>query len=625
MSRSSLSLILLLLKYAIKRKLNKIGYFYKKKSKSKSRNANAKKEMEKMALDIQQYVTRENIYSHDGDSSASSWARYVGSFSSYITPFLSLPMSPFPNRLLPAVFFSKEKLFPSKKEKWSERNRFMEDFEAFIVPPESKFITHPLAQLIPGISFLPFNTQYSGQKRGKKIAEWVKMHPGGYAPAYDPWDMRTVKDANDTLDELTRELAKKNHGDLNGLSSLLPPDWQGGWTASILKKYPGIIYALPYLYFGAKELWHFWQMRKFSSAISSTVTLNNKVSVYFALKKKVLVLSEKILEKMRGLFKKNNIPLCMLEKYAYEAHEMFMNAKLKKELHQTSTAWRGVGLTRGIKPLLSFLIPAFLVEQYRTYEKKTPHFVAIEKFMAYMDCLLAKVQALLQSTSEKPLCIPVIIPSQTDQGTHVFFSAENMWYPGINMIPIKNSLCLGRKQYAKMTLEKQAKEGIHLFAKQYSQACDDLNNKACDKDKRNAVIVSPFGGGKTMVLSSVLYCQLLAQIGLATSEKACMSVVDLLVNRLHVTYEKGKNEVSNHIAELKSIVEIKRIVARNKELAIFAIIDELYSGTTEEMIIFESKADLEPIVQAENASVMLSTHFKEISAFLKNNFGNMPF
>ena len=134
------------------------------------------------------------------------------------------------------------------------------------------------------------------------------------------------------------------------------------------------------------------------------------------------------------------------------------------------------------------------------------------------------------------------------------------------------------------------------------------------------ILVSPVAGGKTVLLSTILSNLYLMNIGISTAKKLESNYFLNIIDHLFHEYVIGGG-ISQHLAERKSMEKIKSIINKNERS--IAIIDEIYKGTQPELAVHQALEDLKSILPKKNIIIIITTHFPEIIALIKEPLYNI--
>ena len=156
---------------------------------------------------------------------------------------------------------------------------------------------------------------------------------------------------------------------------------------------------------------------------------------------------------------------------------------------------------------------------------------------------------------------------------------ENVWYGNIkNDLPIYNSIYFG-------------------------------NNNS-----RNAMIIAPTAGGKTVMLSTIISSLYIANMGIAPASNMQYTYFSDILENISSEYEIGSG-LSGNLSERKTIEDIKATLEKNKELGIKTIIliDEMYKGTRADLACIQGVKNISEIIKNENVIFIMTTHIPELS------------
>jgi len=151
---------------------------------------------------------------------------------------------------------------------------------------------------------------------------------------------------------------------------------------------------------------------------------------------------------------------------------------------------------------------------------------------------------------------------------------ENVWYGNIkNDLPIYNSIYFG-------------------------------NNNS-----RNAMIIAPTAGGKTVMLSTIISLLHLANSGIATAKSMVYTYFYDIINNISNDYEIGKG-LSYNLLERKIVNSVIEIAKKNEQINRKAIIliDEMYRGTIPNLAVEKAFKDIGLIIKNKKLMFIFTTH-----------------
>ena len=276
--------------------------------------------------------------------------------------------------------------------------------------------------------------------------------------------------------------------------------------------------------------------------------------------------------------------------------------------------WSGSGVSKVANSFISVIFPAKLTEFYTKEIKNNQILLTIEAFINSVDIAIAKTNRFMLNDTQAPVCMPIILPAQSSFGTIPFFDTHNMWYPAMKN-PIGNTLSFGNSKGAKENID-HILTNQHIGYERYNEALNTCTKK--ENQKKNGVIVGPVASGKTVILATMLTLLYLSRTGISCASSFCFTSFDIILDKIYVPYEIGSG-ISKHLAELASLQEVISITTANNELAIFAVFDEIYTGTTEGQRKRQSAEDLEKFLTKENIMSIISTHFSDIADYEKDS------
>jgi hypothetical protein len=135
---------------------------------------------------------------------------------------------------------------------------------------------------------------------------------------------------------------------------------------------------------------------------------------------------------------------------------------------------------------------------------------------------------------------------------------------------------------------------------------------------KNMIITGPNASGKTTLLKTTLINSILSQqFGYGCYQKATVIPYDFLHCYLNIPDTSGRDSLFQ--AEARRCKEIIDCINQNKKKTHLCIFDELYSGTNPEEAVISANAFMEYLINYENVSCMLTTHYIELCKNLENN------
>jgi hypothetical protein len=135
-----------------------------------------------------------------------------------------------------------------------------------------------------------------------------------------------------------------------------------------------------------------------------------------------------------------------------------------------------------------------------------------------------------------------------------------------------------------------------------------------NENSRNAMIVAPTAGGKTVMLSTIISSLYIANMGIAPASNMQYTYFSDILENISSEYEIGSG-LSGNLSERKTIEDIKATLEKNKELGIKTIIliDEMYKGTRADLACIQGVKDISEIIKNENVIFITTTHIPELS------------
>jgi hypothetical protein len=303
---------------------------------------------------------------------------------------------------------------------------------------------------------------------------------------------------------------------------------------------------------------------------------------YFNNLKSISIQTKKLSQAIKNLYKKANV------NYAYALPEIiaaditYLSNEDKKFFHKIEHfGLNAPGKSSIIRKAMlapyavaATLAPGILADFYFKEVKDHPTLRIIDNFIGSVELALAKNKIIDSSTQEKPFTY-VSISSNNSESV---FSIKDVWNPGI-----KNS--------------------TH-------------NTINFSGTKQNACFVGPTGSGKSVILASILNVLYSSNMGIAPAASCIYPYYTIVLDHLKPDYEIGKDGLSKHLAERKSlqeIIEVQRNIRRMCPSAcMLAIFDEIYSGTNPSDAVVLAKRDLGNLMSDKNTNIIITTHFPDL-------------
>lgn len=226
--------------------------------------------------------------------------------------------------------------------------------------------------------------------------------------------------------------------------------------------------------------------------------------------------------------------------------------------------------------LTSVIMPGLIAKFYFKEIKDCSVITVTDNLIGTVDFSIIKTQLINNSDSKKNKFCLVELSKDTTQSVIEF---ENIWNPSIHHSSL-NSLCLKDKQ-------------------------------------RNGCLVGPTGSGKSVILASVANGIYLSNTGICCAEKFVTPYYMLVMDHLKPDYIIGKDGLSKHLSERKSLEEILMVVKniRNAfdKCSLFIIFDEIYSGTNPVDAVDMAAKDLKKLLLDTYSNVIITTHFPDLA------------
>jgi len=192
-----------------------------------------------------------------------------------------------------------------------------------------------------------------------------------------------------------------------------------------------------------------------------------------------------------------------------------------------------------------------------------------------VDAAQAKV-ALLQASSESEYIysIPQVVFRQDQDEQKPFIELDNFFFPRLEK-PVVNSVNLAK----------------------------------------NSFVLTPFAGGKTALLTSILSCLYMANIGIVPAKHAQFTYFSRIRTHIDIFYEIGSS-ISRHMAERRAFGvtrELANILTDLGEGYMFFVADEIFSSTIPQLAVRILQELFPQLMDNSNVMVIVSTHFPELA------------
>jgi hypothetical protein len=312
--------------------------------------------------------------------------------------------------------------------------------------------------------------------------------------------------------------------------------------------------------------------------IKENIFIIKEINKCFISLEKLIKRTEEIFILIDKLYKKNNISE---DKYIPEFIFLkdFLNNKNNKISIKKITEYKNI-----FSKFKLFFKAYFLPNNFAKYYFKE---LNIEKildnlisFISNIDFNLTKVYLLKNQT----FCQPKII----NNGSSIL-KLEDIWYGNLKYNePVYNSI--------------------------------DLS----DENSRNAIIVAPTAGGKTVMLSTIISSLYLANSGISTAKSIIYTYFYNIIENLNINYKIGSG-ISNNLAERNAVKRLKEILKNNENLnqkTIF-LVDEMYKGTRPDLAASKALQDIKEIINNKNLIFIITTHFPELANIINNQNYNI--
>ncbi len=146
-----------------------------------------------------------------------------------------------------------------------------------------------------------------------------------------------------------------------------------------------------------------------------------------------------------------------------------------------------------------------------------------------------------------------------------------------------------------------------------------------DENYRNAMIVAPTAGGKTVLISTIISSLYLSNMVIVTAREMEFTLFNnIMDNVCSVSYEVGDG-ASGYLSEKNMMDDLKKIVKDNIDNGIKTIIfiDEIYKGTRADLAVVKAEDDLRFFINNKNVIFILTTHIIDLSKIVSNYKDNM--
>ena len=148
------------------------------------------------------------------------------------------------------------------------------------------------------------------------------------------------------------------------------------------------------------------------------------------------------------------------------------------------------------------------------------------------------------------------------------------------------------------------------------------------ENNRNILLISPFAGGKTTALSSILFLNYILRTGIASCKNLSINSFNNIIAKFETEYEIGAG-FSKHMKEIKDIDDIKLFLKNSNDYLLknnsLIIIDEVYNGVSPYNAAIELVDDGRDLFENKNNKIVFTTHYIELLNLtkIKNYFMNL--
>jgi hypothetical protein len=338
--------------------------------------------------------------------------------------------------------------------------------------------------------------------------------------------------------------------------------------------YKKFIFSLKFIDFSYDIFYLFinWQDQKY------TILSIIEIDKYFFILKNLIKETKKLIKKICFLYEKNEINSNLFLPEIQAAKFIFIEKKDEDTVIKKILKWRSNSLETIKMILQTFFFPSFMAKFYFNDFKENKSLRFIYSLIGTIDLSLAKVKLLKNNlNSRKLFCKPVMIQTKYCNDDAVLI-LKNTWYPNLN----GNS---------------------HIF-----------NSISFSGQYKNAIIVSPTAGGKSVTLSTIITNLYFANMGITPAESMIYSYFFNIIDNLVPIYEIGSG-ISSSVAERKAMRKVKNLVEdsdENKNKSII-FVDEIYKGTRPDIAVEKIKEDIKVISGIKNIIFIMTTHLAEVT------------
>lgn len=330
---------------------------------------------------------------------------------------------------------------------------------------------------------------------------------------------------------------------------------------------------------GVKAIQAGWFMKE--SAVSLIAQYRNIINhnKYLLLLKKIIIYTKELKNIYTQMCKDNGISLNETAPEFQQIYTVF-SGNNKAGAFKEILSFNKNKVTALWNKVTNFLAPGITSHFYFNTLMIDKDIKKLHTFLGYMEILVAKTNLLLRTTQENTalkFSIPTLLSNQEETAT---FEIKNMWYAGPTAHPIPNSISLG-------------------------------------KENRNMLLVAPVGGGKTVLLSTLISCFYLANLGIVPAENMQYTYFKHIVDHLTFPYTIGEG-LSGHLAERASMHILETIIEESKDEKLIIFIDEIFKHTRPDLALDEAFTLLRKILWKTNMNAIVTTHFPDMIKIIED-------
>ena len=177
-------------------------------------------------------------------------------------------------------------------------------------------------------------------------------------------------------------------------------------------------------------------------------------------------------------------------------------------------------------------------------------------------------------------------------------------------------------QNAGLTTAKFNENGIHITGLFHPLIKHPVKN-SLHLDKNTFILTGPNMSGKSTLLRSVSLCIYLARLGLPVPAEECHVFFADEINIYINAHDNPQNGYSHFMTEVMNLKD--SIIAAKEGKKVFAVFDELFSGTNVDDALNILSITIKGLKQFTNSYFLLSTHFYKLREVQTDEMNHVAF